>query len=45
MTTELMLFTGRFNPTVACSIARRLKITPGAAELEIFGNGEAYCRY
>jgi ribose-phosphate pyrophosphokinase len=44
-TTDLMLFAGRSNPTLAAAIAARLGIAPGDVQLETFGNGEMYCRY
>jgi ribose-phosphate pyrophosphokinase len=43
--TALMIFSGRSNPGLAASIAKRLGLELGDVQLETFANGEAYCRY
>jgi ribose-phosphate pyrophosphokinase len=42
---RLMLFSGRANPGLADSIARRLGVHLGPVTLRTFSNGEVYCRF
>jgi ribose-phosphate pyrophosphokinase len=42
---RLMVFTGRSNPALAESIARKLGVDLGQVTLKTFTNGEVYCRY
>jgi ribose-phosphate pyrophosphokinase len=42
---RLMLFSGRANPGLADSIARRLGVHLGPVTLKTFSNGEVYCRF
>ena len=42
---RLMVFGGRCSMDLAASIARRLDLDLGEADLKTFANGEVYCRY
>jgi ribose-phosphate pyrophosphokinase len=42
---RLMLFSGRANPELAASIARRLDVGLGPISLKTFSAGEVYSRY
>lgn len=42
---QLMLFSGRANPTLAWDIATQLGVELGSITLKTFSNGEVYCRF
>lgn len=42
---QLMVFSGRANPTLATAIAANLGTELGPVTLKTFSNGEVYCRY